>query len=89
MKVKVSQLYKMIKLIQLMQSEQRKGIIKEIDTDIFIAEELFNIGDGIRMSFKYFKNDGSEHMASILMDDKPLNKFMYDDKNKMMEDVKK
>lgn len=84
MKLKVSQLYKMVKLVQSMQAEQRAGKIKEIDTDIFLAEEFMNINDDIRMSFKYFKNDGSEHMASMLISDKPLNKFFHEENNKIL-----
>jgi hypothetical protein len=47
MKIKVSQLFKVVKLIQQMQKEERAGKIKDIDTDIFIAEEWLGIGDGI------------------------------------------
>jgi hypothetical protein len=82
MKIKVSQLFKVVKLIQQMQKEERAGKIKDIDTDIFIAEEWLGIGDGIRMTFKYFKNDGTEQMASILINDKPLNHFMYEENRK-------
>jgi hypothetical protein len=34
------------------------------------------------MTFKYFKNDGTEQMASILINDKPLNHFMYEENRK-------
>ena len=66
MKVKLSNLYRMVTIIENLQKAEHDGYINNLDTDLFLAEE----SDGrLWMTIKYFNKEGVENMGGILVQD--------------------